>query len=43
MNAVRKLFPRIAAELQVRFVDERGGLECVVGPLPAEVPGGNTA
>ena len=43
MYAVGKLFARADTELQIRLVDERGGLECVVRPLPAEVPGGNAA
>jgi hypothetical protein len=42
MNTIGELLA-IFAELQVRFVDERSGLEGVVRPLMTEVPGGDAA
>jgi hypothetical protein len=39
MNSSRELPRLVSAELQIRLVDERGGLQSVLRSLAAEVPG----
>jgi hypothetical protein len=43
MYSARKLLRPVSTELQVRLMNERSRLECVVRPFLAELPGGNTA